>query len=412
MVLFAAAGFLSSKLILISALFLVFLLLASAIVVRWRKLNLQATRTFHPATVEAGSAATVTLVVTNLGNSRSAAASWRDALPWSPGFTDRGKLESLVAHRERYSNSGNMARLDYRLTPPRRGIFEIGPLSVEATDPFGLVSGAVDLAGTHGLVVTPRVELLPGSGISIDAGDGASRIVQRSAHGSEDDLMTREYRRGDALRRVHWRASARHGELMVRQEEPRNRPEARIILDTRIDGYGDIVDGADDPRSLAPESAAFEWVVSLVASVGLHLDRGGYAVTVIESAGHQLEQPGEKRGMDATDSAFLDSLAGARLVRELGDEGDDDRAANRPDAALAPIFAIVASPQATTLEWMARHRRPYERGIAIVLDGGDAIETFDAAGWTCVSASLDDSPAAVWAAATRGSAGASAGRQS
>ena len=406
------ATFLSSKFILISALFLLFLLLASAIVVRWRKLSLTATRSFHPAAVESGSSATVTLVVSNVGNSRSAAATWRDALPWSPGWTERGKLSSLVSHRERYSNSGNMARLDYRLTPPRRGIFEIGPLSVEATDPFGLVSGSVDIAGTHGLVVTPRVELLPGSGISIDAGDGASRIVQRSAHGSEDDLMTREYRRGDALRRVHWRASARHGELMVRQEEPRNRPEARIILDTRIDGYSDLVEGSDDPRSLHPESAAFEWVVSLVASVGLHLDNGGYAVTVIESAGHQLEQPGEKRGMDATDSAFLDSLAGIRLVRSLESEDDDGRAANRPDAALAPIFAIVAQPQQSTLEWMARHRRPYEKGIAIVLEGGTSIDTFDTAGWTCVSASIDDSPAAVWAAATRGTATSTAGGRS
>ena len=49
--------------------------------------------------------------------------------------------------------------------------------------------------------------------------------------------MTREYRHGDPMRRVHWAATARHGSLMVRQEESVTTPEATIILDQRLSAY-------------------------------------------------------------------------------------------------------------------------------------------------------------------------------
>ena len=49
--------------------------------------------------------------------------------------------------------------------------------------------------------------------------------------------MTREYRHGDPMRRVHWAATARHGELMVRQEESVTTPEATIILDQRLAAF-------------------------------------------------------------------------------------------------------------------------------------------------------------------------------
>ena len=49
--------------------------------------------------------------------------------------------------------------------------------------------------------------------------------------------MTREYRHGDPMRRVHWAATARHGQLMVRQEESVTTPEATIVLDSRLSAY-------------------------------------------------------------------------------------------------------------------------------------------------------------------------------
>ena len=49
----------------------------------------------------------------------------------------------------------------------------------------------------------------------------------------EDDVIPRAYRDGDELRRVHWRSTARYGELMVRREEQRWRNRATVLLDSR-----------------------------------------------------------------------------------------------------------------------------------------------------------------------------------
>ncbi len=61
-------------------------------------------------------------------------------------------------------------------------------------------------------------------------GDGTTRAA---AAAGEDDVIPRAYRDGDELRRVHWRSTARYGELMVRREEQRWRNRAMLLLDTR-----------------------------------------------------------------------------------------------------------------------------------------------------------------------------------
>ena len=67
------------------------------------------------------------------------------------------------------------------------------------------------------------------------AGSGDSRARSVAVHG-EDDIATREYRHGDDLRRVHWRSTARVGELMVRREEQPWESRATVVLDTRAAG--------------------------------------------------------------------------------------------------------------------------------------------------------------------------------
>src|SRR5690606_18569135 len=121
----------------------------------------------------------------------------------------------------------------------RRGLYAIGPFVVEHEDPFGMAVSTIALGDPDRLVVIPALTDLSEGGPSLADGDGAAQLVQRKPAGNDDDLSTREYRPGDALRRVHWRASARHGELMVRQEEHRSLPDARIIVDTRRRGYPD-----------------------------------------------------------------------------------------------------------------------------------------------------------------------------
>jgi hypothetical protein len=75
-------------------------------------------------------------------------------------------------------------------------------------------------------------------------------------------------------------------------------------------------------------------------------------------------------------------------------EGDD-----RAQRVLGPIFAVVAQPSSDTLRWIISQRRPYETGVAFVIDTGiRAIgRALADAGWICVPVRDTDDPAAVWA---------------
>ena len=180
--------------------------------------KLDVRRSFTPLVVTVGRASTVRLQVNNLAPRAFPASTWTDAIGWlqKTGATGRlGPLRSgLFGHREPLSS----ARLSYELTPPRRGQFEIGPFTITMTDPFGLANGTQVAGHAQTVVVVPQVQALPESGLAIAEAEGSARLVQHRAVGGDHDVTTRAYRTGDALRRVHWRASAHHGDLMVRQE--------------------------------------------------------------------------------------------------------------------------------------------------------------------------------------------------
>jgi uncharacterized protein (DUF58 family) len=372
------------------------------VVVRVRRPRLDVTRSFAPHVIQAGSAASVSLVVRNLAPSRSIRARWWDAVPWRPFVTPPAELPALQARGPRFAGRGNSAALAYDLRPPRRGVYPVGPLSVEVSDGFGLATSTFVAGVAQPIVVTPEVIPLAESGMTVPAGDGESRLVQRRATGDEDDAMTREYRDGDAMRRVHWRATARKGDLMVRQEEQRSFPEARILIDTTRAGYRDVSDDTDDEA----ESEAFEWVVRMLASIAVHLRRTGFLVTVLDTGIPQFQALDRAQRRTWGDEEFLTGLASL----ELTDSAPPRRV---PSRAAGPIIAIVGSPDPETLDWLLAQRRPGELAVAFMvrtvssLDiinrsfgvpaGAPVIaERLTEAGWLVVPVRADDDPAAAW----------------
>jgi uncharacterized protein (DUF58 family) len=372
--------------------FLVLLPVVGYLIVRLRPLRMTVSRTFSPPVVTAGTPTVIELSVRNLSGSPSPAATWTDRIPWFPHRAGPGTLPVLPAGG--IATPTRDGRLGYSLRPSLRGVYDIGPLDVSYTDPFGLAVGRLAVGSSQSLYVIPLVVPL-GESVSLAvSGEGSARLIQHMATGNDDDLMTREYRTGDALRRVHWRASARHGQLMVRQEEQRSYPEARLILDTRADGYGAI------PTSFEFNDSGFtwfEWAITMVASIGVHLHRSGFLVQVLETGPKQIAPLGDANQGSGQDIEFLLSLAGVRLQEPgpvIGD-GNDDRA----QSALGPVFAIVADPSAETLRWISIQRRPYEAGVAFVIDTGNpaVLEILQAAGWICVPVRDTTDPADAWA---------------
>lgn len=367
---------------------LVALPLVALAFVRFRKQRMTVARRFAPAVAEAGRAVSVTVEIRNLGAARTGEANWRDEWPWAPYGTDRARLRSLGRNRGALGK-GSAVLVDYVLDPPRRGVFEIGPLVVDFGDPFGLASGELVVGERQKLVVTPAVAVLPATGQSIAADEGSARALQRRASGGEDELMTREYRYGDPLRRVHWRASAHHGELMVRQEEQRSHAQARILLDTRRAGYRDA--GTATPEE--PESDAFEWALAFSASLAIHLQRVGFTVQVIETGYRLLANPEHVE-------EYLESLAAIELVGGTARPGALSLLPD-PGRSLGSVFAVVADAEPHTIERLTTQRVQFDLAIAFVVDphSDRVLGPLHDAGWICIAVRSTDDLSAVWLAA-------------
>ena len=124
-------------------------------------------------------------------------------------------------------------RVSYSVVPQHRGLYGIGPLTVDRTDAFGLSRRRVVLDGRDQLLVTPEVEDLraPADATSgANIGSARSRQLLRSG---EEYYTMRGYQEGDDLRRIHWPSVARTGELMIRQDEASRRAGGLSYLDSR-----------------------------------------------------------------------------------------------------------------------------------------------------------------------------------
>jgi uncharacterized protein (DUF58 family) len=356
--------------------------------VRLRRPKLEVSRLFSPPVVAVGGVVQVTVRVTNVGASPSTPLAWDDALPWPEPIATREIGPIGLGRRRPHVTS-------YDLHPPRRGLYAIGPFVADYEDPFGMVTATLAVGKPERLVVVPAVSSLTEGGPNLIDGEGEAHLVQRKVAGNDDDLTTREYRIGDALRRVHWRASARHGELMVRQEEHRSHPDARILVDTRRRGYPDAFSDTGMSWSADWASDGFEWVVRMTASLGLHLELAGFRVAVEETARAQIEPIGDRwEGRRA--EGFLTSLAAVQLLERTVDE----LAALPPSEGAGPVFAILGDPEDATVDWLIRRRSKGEVGYAFLVQARPAVlERLRDAGWTCVVSQEFDDPADAWRAA-------------
>ena len=380
-----AAGY---REVLYVASFAATLLGASILMAVLRRPRLALVRRFGPPIATMGSPVAVEIDARNAGWAHSGAADGFDELAWSSSGGPHMPIPAIPPKRA--------VRLRYTIRAPHRGIFPVGPLVVDYEDPFGLLHTTLRVGAQDQLIVAPPLMRLPSTGGSLTRAEGESAVIQRRASGSFDDLITREYRPGDALRRVHWKASARRGTLMVRQEEPRSHPEARLLLDTRRAAYDDV----DFAPMLGPsDSESFEWAIRMVGSMAAHLNDQGFRVTILETAGAQVQAPVEGATDAARDGAFLESLAAVQLLdaREPG-----GRPPHWNDQS-APVLAVVADSSTRMVNWIASLKSGRDRATAFLLPsaGPTTRERLEAAGWLCIQVQPDSDPAEAWAIAVR-----------
>ena len=203
-------------------------LVAGAVVyVHVTKVTLDARRELHPPRVHAGSPSRVELTVHNRGGRRTPVLGVRD--PFDGGKRWARFLLSPLHVSEQ-------ARAAYRLPTERRGVYDLGPLEVHLTDPFG-VAGLRSLAAPPTqLTVFPHVDVIEPLPQTLGHDPHAATDHPTAiGRGGEDFYGLRPYEQGDDLRRVHWPTTARTGELMIRQDEMPWQGRATVVLDVRRD---------------------------------------------------------------------------------------------------------------------------------------------------------------------------------
>ncbi|MGP3921641.1 DUF58 domain-containing protein [Streptomyces sp. 8N616] len=349
-------------------------------------------RRLSPARVPAASDSRVHLRVDNVSRLPTGLLMLQDRVPYVLGPRPRFVLDRV--------EPGGRREVSYRVRSDLRGRYPLGPLQLRLTDPFGMCELTRAFSSYDTLTVVPRVEPLPAIRLSGEAsgyGDGRQRSL---ALAGDDDVIPRGYRHGDDLRRVHWRSTARYGELMVRREEQPQRTGCTVLLDTRRIAH----------QGAGPDSA-FEWAVSGAASVAVHLLERGFSVRLLTDTGSSVPGPdGGGSGGDSSDVAglLLDTLA----VVEHSASSDLSRAyevlrGGREGLLVAFLGGLDEEQTAV----VARMRQRSGAAVAFVLNGaawsrearGDGQEAFEErlrllreAGWTALPVGPGESLPHLW----------------
>ncbi len=385
----ACAVLLGQRDLLRAAVFLIFLPLAAVFVVARTRYRLACSRLLDPPRVEAGRASTVLLRLDNVSKIPSGVLLMEDQLPYVLGGRPRFVLDRVEPKGVR--------EVSYPVRADVRGRYRVGPLSVRLTDPFGLIELTRSFSSADDLVVTPVVSPLPTIRLGGDWTGGGDATARSVAASGSDDAATREYRHGDDLRKVHWRSTARVGELMVRREEQPFQSRATILLDSRV-----IAHRGDGPGS------SFEWAVSAVASVAANLGRAGYGLRVLMDSGLDLVPASSGLG----EGAVLDALAGVQASRAESLDGATEQL--RRNGVDGVLVAVVGALSPDDSERLARLRHGATACVAVLIDsetwapGGarrreDARVAYEAsavmlaaAGWRVLRVAHGTTLASVW----------------
>lgn len=188
----------------------------------------------HPR--EIGETADVRVVVRNKGKIRIAWLLAEDMIPESAALQRRLSLKGARLKVLAIRVDGE-DEIKYKLTFHIRGYYQIGPLFVETGDVFGLHRRHRVLTEPEFILVYPKVLPITKFDFSSTRPIGEIRLANRLFEDPTRTAGVRPYQMGDPLQRIHWRATARTGQLHSRVYEPTSLAGATILIDFHSAGY-------------------------------------------------------------------------------------------------------------------------------------------------------------------------------
>jgi uncharacterized protein (DUF58 family) len=323
-------------------------LLGGAVVyVVTRRLDLEASRQLDPPRVHAGDNSRVELSIRNRSRRRSPVLALRDALAGGPRQA-RFLLPPLAP--------GQSDQASYRLPADRRGVFAIGPLEAERSDPFGLARRSSAIAPVTELTVYPRID--PVRPLPDSPGRDRHHTTPRAAAvglTGEDFYALRAYQQGDDLRRVHWPSTARRDEIMIRQDEVPWQGRATVVLDIRARIHTDASLEAAVSAAASVVTACWQHgsVVRLVTTDGVDSGFGsGAGHLELVLARLAVLDPTVEAGLDALPHRAVDGAV-AVITTISVDPSDLDRLTRlgRMPSAVTLVAFEGRRPRPEALRW-------------------------------------------------------------
>ncbi len=314
------------------------------------RLRLTCERGFDHGEMPIGETMEATLALVKRGNLPAGLLLFEEHIPASLGKRPRFGVNNT---------SGSWRReVSYPLEGKQRGRFTVGPLLVRSRDAFNLVKFDRQFTATSEVLVTPRIHHLGSMRNVTGGGSSGETRPQRLGVIGSDDVLVREYRQGDDVRRIHWRSTARRGELMVRREEQAWDPSVTLVLDSRAIAHGG-----------PGRESSFEYAVSCAASIAMHFLEHGFTVDLYDAGGAMLPRDIDRSYHTTRQHilhCFTDALPHAATSMS---EALDSPLIGRQGRL---VVAITGRLTPTEAEALLRTRRNRAQGLAVVID----VDTF------------------------------------
>lgn len=252
--------------------------------------RLQPARRLRPERITVGQAAHVDLRLAQEGRTSSGILRLTDGVSDTAG----AELHSTPVP------PGHSRQATYRVQPPARGVVTIGPLEVERLDPFGMAHRRIAALDVSELVVHPEIVPIPAPPRpgAVDLASSAAVPLQELR--GDDFHALRPYEQGDDLRRVHWKATARHDDLMIREHDDSREGRTTVVADV---------------RASAVSAVALERILSAAASILDSAAERGDEVALVMTDGSGPYAALDRKGL----VPLLDALARATLVNAVRD---------------------------------------------------------------------------------------------
>lgn len=252
----------------------------------------------------------------------------------------------------------------------QRGRFQLGPLQLNTSDPFGLFPMSRDLAATSNVVVYPLTFDIHRFALPVGVLPGGDALRRRTQVVTTNAAGVRDYVPGDSFSRIHWRSTARRSRLIVKEFELDPMADIWIVPDMSVFGHIAPREEPKEPGSELPEwmimeqfelaETTEEYTVSIAASLAQFFLRQDRAVGLLGyGQSNELVQP------DRGERQFNRILETLSVLRAEGVASLSDLLHAEMHMFPRGTTVIVVTPDPSQ-RWAGTARQLSRRGLRVV----------------------------------------------